>query len=293
MQVWHPGHWASWMFDIVSKNDKATTDGKSEIAFGKGGFQGARGSYGNSGMPAGTGRMADSFFVENVFEELDTDNEFFYDESTSTLYYYSSAGAPVGDVEMTLHKTFVSIVGTQEAPVRNVRLLGVGMRDTAISYLDAHSMPSGGDWGLGRIAAVFIKGAVGTVIDSCAFQRLDGNAIMINGYARGTVIQNSNFHEIGDNIIAQLGETTGAGDVAWGMGPDGTEGNQPVGTIVKSNFAYRCGLFEKQSSFYFQAKSHSNLIKNNIFFHGPRAGMNCTSDAAALLLPTLPCCCLR
>ena len=112
------------------------------------------------------------------------------------------------------------------------------------------------------------------MIDSCAFQRLDGNAIMINGYARGTTIQNSNFHEIGDNIIAQLGETTGAGDVAWGMGPDGTAGNQPVGTIIKSNFAYRCGLFEKQSSFYFQAKSHSNTIKENIFFHGPRAGMN-------------------
>ena len=74
------------------------------------------------------------------------DNEFFFDESTNTLYYYSSSGAPVGDVEMTLHKTFLSIVGTQEAPVRNVRLLGIGMRDTAISYLDAHSMPSGGDW---------------------------------------------------------------------------------------------------------------------------------------------------
>ena len=55
--------------------------------------------------------------------------------------------------------------------------------------------------------------------------------------------QNSNFHEIGDNIIAQLGETTGAGAVAWGMGPDGTAGNQPSGTIVKSNFAYRCGIY--------------------------------------------------
>ena len=110
--------------------------------------------------------MADSFFVENIFEELDADNEFFYDESTSTLYYYSSSGAPVGEVEMTLHKTFLSIVGTQEAPVRDVRLLGIGMRDTAISYLDAHSMPSGGDWGLGRIASVFIRGAVGTVRSS-------------------------------------------------------------------------------------------------------------------------------
>lgn len=58
------------------------------------------------------------------------------------------------------------------------------------------------------------------------------------------------------------------------MGPDGTKGNQPVGTQILNNFAYRCGLFEKQSSFYFQAKSHKNVIQGNIFFHGPRAGMN-------------------
>ena len=62
------------------------------------------------------------------------------------------------------------------------------------------------------------------------------------------------FNEIGDNIIAQLGETEGAGPDADGMGPDGTAGNQPTGTVIKSNFAYRCGLFEKQSSFYFQVK---------------------------------------
>lgn len=59
--------------------------------------------------------------------------------------------------------------------------------------------------GLGRIAAVFIKGAVDTTLDSCTMERLDGNAIMVNGFARGTVIQNCNFHEIGDNMIAQLG----------------------------------------------------------------------------------------
>lgn len=91
-------------------------------------------------MVAGNGVLTDS--CPGVAQ----DNEFFFDESTNTLYYYSSSGAPVGDVEMTLHKTFLSVVGTQEEPVRNVRLLGIGMRDTAISYLDAHSMPSGGDW---------------------------------------------------------------------------------------------------------------------------------------------------
>ena len=112
---------------------------------------------------------------------------------------------------------------------------------------------------------MFIKGTVDTVIDSATFQRLDGNAIMIQGYNRGAAILNSNFNEIGDNIIAQLGETEGVPDM-HGMGPDGTKGNQPTGTIIANNFAYRCGLFEKQSSFYFQAKSRQNTIRNNIFF---------------------------
>ena len=86
-------------------------------------------------------------------------------------------------MEATNLKTFVSIEGTQADPVRDVRMLGVGFRDTALTYLDNHSMPSGGDWGLGRIAAVFIKGAVDTVLDSVTMTRLDGNAIMINGFA--------------------------------------------------------------------------------------------------------------
>lgn len=43
---------------------------------------------------------------------------------------------------------------------------------------------------------------------------------------------------------------------------------------MKQNFAYRCGLFEKQSSFYFQAKSCQSQLVDNIFFHGPRAGIN-------------------
>ena len=96
-----------------------------------------------------------------------------------------------------------------------------------------------------------------------------------NSYARGVIIDNNNFHEIGDNIIAQLGETEGAEQFgAWGMGWNGTAGNQPRGTQIRNNFAYRCGLFEKQSSFYFQAKSGQNRLINNIFFHGPRVGAN-------------------
>lgn len=45
--------------------------------------------------------------------------------------------------------------------------------------------------------------------------------------------------------------------------------------------SYKCGLFEKQSSFFFQAKAGYNSLINNIFFNGPRAGININVRAHA------------
>ena len=53
--VWRPARWANWMFE-VGQYDTASNN----FTFGKGGFQGARGS--NSGG---------DWFIENVMEELD------------------------------------------------------------------------------------------------------------------------------------------------------------------------------------------------------------------------------
>merc|ERR1711981_31175 len=34
------------------------------------------------------------------------------------------------------------------------------------------------------------------------------------------------------------------------------------------------GLYEKQSSFFIQAKTAQSIIQGNVFFNGPRAGIN-------------------
>ena len=45
-------------------------------------------------VPRGNNRGGE-WYVENVFEELDSPNEYFYNESTHVLYYYHNAsGAP-------------------------------------------------------------------------------------------------------------------------------------------------------------------------------------------------------
>jgi len=51
-------------------------------------------------------------------------------------------------------------------------------------------------------------------------------------------------------------------------------GDFPIGTVVSGNIAHELGIWEKQSSMWFQAKTAKSVIENNIFFNGPRAGIN-------------------
>ena len=50
-------------------------------------------------------------------------------------------------------------------------------------------MPSAGDWTLHRGGAVTIEGVVSARLEGCAFNRLDGNGVSINGYLRNVSIQ--------------------------------------------------------------------------------------------------------
>jgi hypothetical protein len=55
---------------------------------------------------------------------------------------------------------------------------------------------------------------------------------------------------------------------------DGTSGEQPRGTILRGNVARELGLFQLQSSMFFQAKTAQTTIERNLFYNGPRAGIN-------------------
>ena len=57
-------------------------------------------------------------------------------------------------------------------------------------------------------------------------------------------------------------------------GIDGTDGEHPRYTTVSGCTAREVGLYEKQSSFYVQAKTAQSNVTGNVFFNGPRAGIN-------------------
>ena len=92
-------------------------------------------------------------------------------------------------------------------PVRGFTLRGVVLRDTRLTYLDPHGMPSGGDWALQRSGAVFLQGTEKATVDSCLLTRLDGNGVLLSKYNRNATIQDSDFSFIGGNAIASWGYT--------------------------------------------------------------------------------------
>jgi hypothetical protein len=137
---------------------------------------------------------------------------------------------------------------------------------------------------LDRIGAVFLQGTESVNIASSTFDRLDGNGVMISGYNRDATVQGCDFSFIGGNAIASWGYTNETANSGYPYyqpltgypeaGADGTDGNHPLNNQILSNTAREVGLYEKQSSFYIQSKTAKSTISGNVFFNGPRAGIN-------------------
>ena len=281
INVWRPDHWATWMFNI-SKYEFFTENNTGQIAYDSGGFQGARGCDDPWGTNYGCGA---EFFIENVFEELDQENEWFFNRSSGILYYFLNVSSENKNIdkllfEVTYLKTLFNYTGNETHPIKNMIINGIIFRDTAITYFEPHGIPSGGDWALQKIGAIILYGCENFIISNNLFTRLDGIGINLNRYNNNHSII---FNEViwnGASFIVLWGDTNGVNfdDIypKTSMGYDGFSNNKIQSRFINIsyNYIHELGIFEKQSSFYFQAKSCQNYIGYNIFYNGPRAAIN-------------------
>jgi len=228
------------------------------------------------------------WWIENVKEECDSPMEYFYDATEEALYFtFNGTEHPSRNEEFSLTRTKVifNISGTMAKPVRNLTIRGITIRDAAFTYLgtteaDRHWLPSEGDWALQRSGAIMMEGAEGVMIDQNQLTRVDGNGIFLGGYTRDVSITGNDFNWIGDSAMAAFGWTS---DCLYAncsvrlpakVGPDGRKGEQPRGTLVAGNLVREIGIWQKQSSAWFQALSALTTIRSNVFFNGPRAAIN-------------------
>ena len=260
INAWRPARWANWMFE--GDYDSAS----NSVTFTKGGFQGSRGSD-----------EGGDWFIQNVFEELDFENEFFYDEAENKLYFYYNAtsGTPPDNNDnfvVPTSETIFNISATRQEPAVDLTFSKLKLTGTRDTYLNApHGVPSGGDWALERRGALLAEGTENLLVDGCHFEKVDGHGAFISGYNRHAMISNNEFSWVGGSAIASWGRTDSEVDE---NAINAKNGDFPRYNNIVGNIAREIGHFEKQNSFYVQAKTAQSVIKDNVFFNGPRAGVN-------------------
>lgn len=244
-------------------------------------FDPTTGHQGGEGMTS-----SGQWWVENVKEECDSANEWFFDATEQMLYFNpnttDAVSGPTGDEQwaVPLTKVLFNVTGTQERPVRDVTIKGLTLRDTRYTYFDERGMPSGGDWTLQRSAALVFEGTERCTLADSLISNVDGNGFGLNGYNRNATIRDNDFEWIGDGAMFAWGYTgyclnlNCTRKLPYKVGPDGRGGEQPRNTRVSGNLVREIGIWQKQSSMWFQAVTAETIFEHNVHFNGPRAGIN-------------------
>ena len=250
VHAFHGGYWGSWVFEIASSNGTDNT-----IVLGRGGFQEAHGW--NSGG---------AFYVANIFEELDSPNEWFLDKNTRTLYFMPNGTMPTVFVASQI-PCLVSLSGSSiENPARNILIQGLTLTQTSNTYMRDYMVPSGGDWSVHRGGTVYLTNTRNVTITHDLFTQLGSNGLALIDYNDDTTISLNEFVWLGDSGIILVGSTNEI---------DGfSVASQPANTLIQSNLFHETGIYIKQSSPVLITLSRSVSVVGNLMFNMPRAAIN-------------------
>ena len=229
-----------------------------------------------------------NYYIDNVFEELDNEGEWYFDIIESVLYYKPAESLDIeGAVfEVPGLKQLVAVIGSPDSPVRNMVFSNIRFTGTSVSYMDSYEYPSLGDWGIVRSGAFFIEGAENVCIKDCFFDAPGGNAVFINNYAKSIEITGNIFTECGESAVCLVGEShlnfdktynckyCGANHL-WGW--DEPSPQIPSGCIISNNLIHDIGVFGKQVAGVFMSISKMNVISHNHIYNTPRAAI-CIND---------------
>ena len=152
VHAFHCHHWGNWQFHVAYRNHI-----NRNIIFKYGGFKEARGC-----------RTGAEWYVENIMEELDAPNEWFYNDRNKVLFYYLNGSLPKSGIGTVLEQLF-TVEGTMDLPVNNISFVNLTFARTASTFLKGYEVPSGGDWAIHRGGALFAEGVDCLVVQNCLF----------------------------------------------------------------------------------------------------------------------------
>lgn len=266
----HKHEWGGYHYMITGKD----AQGKLTLT---GGFQNNR----QSGMH-------DKYrFVENIFEELDTAGEWYFDKTAKALYLYPEKNENLKNalVVSPQLKSLFEFRGTAAQPVRNIRIEGMELSHTLRTFMETKEPLLRSDWTIYRGGAVVMEGAEHCVISNCYFNTVGGNAVFMSNYNRNNKVTGCHIANAGASGVCFVGDPAAVRSPSFEYAefvplkdidrkPGPKTNNYPANCSVENTLMHGLGSVEKQTAGVEISMSMDINVSHNTIYDVPRAGIN-------------------
>lgn len=265
----HSGQWGDMHYEIINKRG-------NELIY-KGGFQNNR--------PSDLHKKYR--FVENIFEELDGKEEWFYNKELRKLYYIPLENEELKNskVEISYLSELIKLVGDEDSPLRNITISNIRFENTRRTFMESYEQLMRSDWCIHRGAAIFLENTENCIIKNCEFTNLGGNALFISKYNFNDTILSNHFYHIGASAICVVGDTSSvrSGLLNYNQSMsyeqiDKTPGPAnmmyPRECLIEDNLIHNIGQVEKQVAGVQIQIAAQISVRHNSIYQVPRAGIN-------------------
>ena len=266
----HVKQWGGYHYRITGK------DAKGEVTY-EGGWQNNR----------KMGMHPEYRMVENIFEELDAEGEWFHNAKTNTLYYMPADGVNLdtAKVEVVRLRHLVEFEGSEEKPVKYIIFQGFKMRHATRTFMDVKEPLLRSDWAIYRGGAFLLTGTEGIQILDSEFDQVGGNAIFVNNYNRNVLVRGCHIHDAGASGVCFVGDPNAVRDplFEYGQKNDLTKidrivgprtNNYPADSAVEDCLIHGIGRVERQPAGVQISMAQGITIRDTSIYDTARAGIN-------------------
>jgi hypothetical protein len=266
----HRSRWGGYHYLITGKN------AQGEVTY-EGGWQNNR----------QMGMHDEYRMVENIFEELDAEGEWYHDAKTSMLYYMPESGVDIGKVtvEVVRLRHLVEFQGSEANPVKHITLQGFVVRHAARTFMSTKEPLLRSDWAIYRGGAYLLTGTEDIRILDTEFDQVGGNAIFVSNYNRRVLIKGCHIHDAGASGVCFVGDPGAVSDPLFEYKEkndlseiDRTVGprtnNYPADCTVEDSLIHGIGRVERQPAGVQISMAMGITVRDVSIYDTARAGIN-------------------
>jgi hypothetical protein len=266
----HKHEWGGYHYVVTGKQP----DGQLNL---QGGFQNNR----QMGMH-------DTYrFIENVFEELDTTGEWYYDKKQKALYLYATSGQALTKAQILTPqlKSLFEFRGSEAHPVRNISIKGFEFAHVLRTFMETSEPLLRSDWAIYRGGTVVLEGTESCQIRNCYFNEVGGNAVFFTNYNRKSEVSGCHIENAGASGVCFVGDPAAVRSPSFEYNqfvpydqldkqPGPKTNNYPADCKVYDNLMHGLGQVEKQVAGVEISMAMDIIVSHNTIYNVPRSGIN-------------------